>query len=265
MLLAIDIGNTNIVIGVFRDTAVECHFRIQSVHDRMADEYRLALSGLLREAGVDPGAVDSVGVSSVVPSLTESVQTAVLELTGVEALVVRPGIRLNVSIGIGNPAELGSDLVANAVAAYARLGTACIVVDFGTALTFTAVSADGAILGAAIAPGLNTAAQALSSGTAQLPEIDLSEPHSAIGTDTASALRAGIVMGYEGLVTHVVTQIKREIGGQVHVIATGGLSEQMASRLKVIDSVDAWLTLDGLRVIAELNRSSVKDASTRAT
>ncbi|TVQ37394.1 MAG: type III pantothenate kinase [Spirochaetaceae bacterium] len=256
MLLAIDIGNTNIVIGVFRDAAVECHFRLQSVHDRMADEYRLIMSGLLREAGVDPGRIASVVISSVVPALTESLAAAAMQLAEVPVLVVRPGIRLNITIDIGNPAELGSDLVANAAAAYARLGSGCIVVDFGTALTFTAVSSDARILGAAIAPGLNTAVYALSTGTAQLPEIDLGEPQTAIGTDTAGALRAGIVLGYEGLVTHVVTHMKREMGGKVHVIATGGLSERMARRLTVIDSVDPWLTLDGLRVIAELNQDS---------
>lgn len=254
MLLAIDIGNTNTVIGVFDEGRVSCHFRIQSVHDRMADEYRFVLAGLLREAGADCNRIDAVVISSVVPALTEALGDAATLLTGVAPLVVRSDILLNVSIDIDNPAELGSDLIANAAAAYARFRQSCIVVDFGTALTFTAVSDDGRIRGAAIAPGLKTAAYALSAGTAQLPEIDLSEPHSAIGTDTVGALRSGIVLGYEGLVTRLVHEIKRELGGDVRVIATGGLSRQMADRLDVIDEVDSWLTLDGLRVLAELNR-----------
>ncbi len=254
MLLAIDVGNTNTVVGVFENGRVTCHFRIQSVHDRMADEYRFMLAGLLREVGVDCERIDSVVISSVVPALTEALSDAATLLTGVAPLVVKPDIPLNVTIDIDNPAELGSDLIANAAAAYARYGQSCIVVDFGTALTFTAVSDDGRIRGAAIAPGLKTAAYALSAGTAQLPEIDLSEPRSAIGTDTVGALRAGIVLGYEGLITRIVAEMKRELGGDVRVVATGGLSRQMAERLDVIDDVDSWLTLDGLRVLAELNR-----------
>ena len=253
MLLAVDIGNTNIVIGVFRAGALVSHFRIQSVHDRMADEYHVTLAGLFREAEIDPAAVQSVIVSSVVPVLTEALCEAVLRLSGRAALLVDSSVTLNVVIGIANPAELGSDLVANAVAAYYRFASACIVVDFGTALTFTAVSNEGVVLGASIAPGLRTAVHSLSAGTAQLPEIDLTEPERAIGTNTVGALRAGSGLGYQGLIDHVVRAMKQEMGTDVKVIATGGLSGAMAPHLPIIDAVDPWLTLDGLRIIAELN------------
>lgn len=254
MLLAVDIGNTNIVVGVFADASLTAHFRIQTVYDRMADEYHVTLAGLFRESGIDATVCESVVVSSVVPVLTEAVAEALHRLTGRVALVLSPTAALNVTIAIGNPRELGSDLIANAVAAYDRFRDACIVVDFGTALTFTAVSAKGAILGAAIAPGLRTAVHSLAAGTAQLPEIDLNEPESAIGTDTPSALRAGIVLGYQGLVNEVIRQMKQQIGVPTRVIATGGLSGAMAARLAEIDAVDPWLTLEGLRIVAELNR-----------
>lgn len=253
MLLAVDIGNTNIVLGVFAGEEMEAHFRIQTDPNKMPDEYLLTLKGLFDARGVVPAGITRVVVSSVVPSLTETLVEAIRFLSEAPLLTVTPYVKMNVRIETPNPEEVGSDLIANAVAAYDRYAGACITVDFGTALTFTAVSDDGVFKGAAIAPGLKTASRALSLHTAQLPDVELVVPESAIGENTVHALQAGIVVGYTGLVDRVLQKMKAELGGDVAVIATGGLSGSLAAEILQIDAIDPWLTLQGLRVLARLN------------
>lgn len=253
MLLAVDIGNTNIVLGVFAGEEMEAHFRIQTDSNKMPDEYLLTLKGLFDARGVVPAGITRVVVSSVVPSLTETLVEAIRFLSEAPLLTVTPYVKMNVRIETPNPEEVGSDLIANAVAAYDRYAGACITVDFGTALTFTAVSDDGVFKGAAIAPGLKTASRALSLHTAQLPDVELVVPESAIGENTIHALQAGIVVGYTGLVDRVLQKMKAELGGDVAVIATGGLSGSLAAEILQIDAIDPWLTLQGLRVLARLN------------
>jgi type III pantothenate kinase len=253
MLLAVDIGNTNIVLGVFAGEEMEAHFRIQTDPNKMPDEYLLTLKGLFDARGVIPAGITRVVVSSVVPSLTETLVEAIRFLSEAPLLTVTPYIKMNVRIETPNPEEVGSDLIANAVAAYERYEGACIAVDFGTALTFAAVTDDGVFKGAAIAPGLKTASRALSLHTAQLPDVELVVPDSAIGENTVHALQSGIVIGYTGLVDRILEKIKDELGGDVSVIATGGLSGSLAAEILQIDAIDPWLTLEGLRVLARLN------------
>jgi type III pantothenate kinase len=254
MLLAIDIGNTNTVLGLHNGDSYEEHFRIQSVPEKMPDEYVLTLLGLFREHGIDPESISRVVLSSVVPALTYTFQEAIGRFTDAEVLVVTPYVKLNVTIDTPHPEEVGADLIANACAAYERYGKNCIIVDFGTALTFVAVTREGRFLGAAFAPGLNTAMRALSGGTAQLPQVSLEPPPAAIGENTVHALQSGIVLGYTGLAEKLITEMDRELGGGSAVIATGGLSGALSERIPQIHDVDPWLTLSGLKLIADLNR-----------
>lgn len=254
MLLVIDIGNTNTVLGLHNGETYEDHFRIQSVPEKMPDEYVLTFIGLFREHGIDPDSISRVVVSSVVPALTDIFREAIGRITDAPLLVVTPYVKLNVTIDTPHPEEVGADLIANACAAYDRYGKNCIIVDFGTALTFVAVTREGRFLGAAFAPGLNTAMRALSGGTAQLPQVSLEPPPAVIGENTIHALQSGIVIGYSGLAQKLITEMDAELGGGSAVIATGGLSGALAERIPEIQDVDPWLTLSGLKLISDLNR-----------
>ena len=254
MLLAIDIGNTNTVIGLHNGDAYEQNFRIQSAPEKMPDEYVLTFLGLFREHGVDPKSISRVVVSSVVPALSDTFQEAIGRITEAPILLVTPYVKLNVTIDTPHPDEVGADLIANACAAYERFQKNCIIVDFGTALTFVAVTGEGRFLGAAFAPGLNTAMRSLSGGTAQLPQVSLEPPPRTIGENTVHALQSGIVIGYTGLAEKLISRMDAELGGDSAVIATGGLSGAVSSHIPQIQEVDPWLTLSGLKLIADLNR-----------
>ncbi len=253
MLLAIDIGNTNIVFGVHDGQQWIHHWRVQTVRNRMPDEYAVLFQGFLQEAGLKLNGFERVVLSSVVPQLTQGITGMVAQRTGRDPLVIRPtSTRLGLEIRTDQPDKVGTDLLANAVAAYERCQCDCIVVDFGTATTFTVVARPGVFMGAAIAPGLNVALDALVSRTAQLPQIELVPPPSPIGRNTVHAMQSGLVLGYVGLVEGLVTRIRREVG-EARVIATGGLSSVIGPLTECVDEVDPWLTLDGLRLIAERN------------
>ncbi len=189
----------------------------------------------------------------MVPPAAEQVCAMVAERAGAAPLVVAPGVRTGIRIRTDNPGEVGADLVANAVAAYDLFGCACVAVDFGTALSFTAVSAGGDLVGVAIAPGLTHALKALSDNTAQLPLVPLAAPPSAIGRNTVHSIQAGLVLGYVGLVEGLVARMRGELGGGVKVIATGGQALVIPPLTSIFDKVDPWLTLDGLRLISERN------------
>jgi type III pantothenate kinase len=253
MLLAIDIGNTNIVFGVHNGTVWAHQWRVQTVRDRMPDEYAVLFRSFLREAGLDLDALDRTVLSSVVPQLTQGIADMVAQRTRRTPLIVRPlHINLGIEIQTEHPDRIGSDLVANAVAAYDRFRSNCIVVDFGTATTFTAVAEPGALLGVAIAAGLHVTADALVSRTAQLPHIELVPPPSIIGRNTIHAMQAGLVLGYVAMVEGVVDRMRAELG-DTKVVATGGLSRVIGPLTDCFDAIDPWLTLDGLRLIAERN------------
>ena len=253
MLLCIDIGNTNLVFGLWDGGKWLDRWRVRTVQNKMPDEYAMLMKTLLTERGYALEDVGRVAIASVVPRLKSVFQELFLRYFGIEPLIIGPGVRTGLKIRIDNPVELGADLVADAVAAYSRFNTACIIVDFGTATTFSAVSKEGEFMGVAIAPGIEVAADALSSKAAQLPRINLVAPPKAIGTNTIHSMQSGLIYGYIGLVEGLIHRIREEIGGEAVVVATGGLSEVLAPLTKEIEEIDADLTLEGLRIIMERN------------
>jgi type III pantothenate kinase len=259
MLLAIDIGNTNIVAGVYSDDALMVQWRLATDRRRMPDEYAVLFDSLLERAGLRSGELTAVVVAGVVPGVQTALLEAVRENWRLEPLVLSRDLDLGIEV---RAQGAGADRIANAVAVMHRYGRPAIVVDFGTTTNFDVVSADGAYVGGAIAPGLEISQQALVSQTAQLPNFPLEEPASAIGNTTVTALQSGILYGYGGLVDRIVELIAAELSGDVHVIATGGLARVVAPLARTVQAVDLGLTLEGLRLIYGRNVASVE--STRA-
>jgi len=251
MLLVIDIGNTDIVGGLYRAGGLVSSFRLRSQARRTEDEYSAGFLAHLAERGVAATEIEQVVISSVVPALTPTIRQLCLRLFGREALVLGPDFWPRLPLELPSPREIGSDLVANALAAHRRFARDCLVVDFGTALTFTALRGGGKVLGVTIAPGLCTAIESLTRHTAQLPEVELVPPASVIGTDTVMSIQAGVLHGYAGLVEHLCAAISKEMGGRVHVVATGGLCKVIAPLVSCFDLIDQGLTLDGLAFAAE--------------
>ncbi len=254
MLLAIDIGNTNITFGLYEGEKLGPSWRIRTIHDKMPDEYGILMDQLFRHRGHRPEEVTGIAIASVVPPLTPTFVQACREYLGQEPLVVDAGVRTGVRIRYDNPREVGADRVVDAAAVRALYGVPACVVDFGTATTFDAVSAEGDYLGGAIAPGIGIAAQALFERTAKLPRVELTRPPSVIGRNTVHSMQSGLLFGYVGLVEGMVARFRAELGPETRVVATGGLAEIIARETEVIDVVDPWLTLHGLRIIYELNR-----------
>jgi type III pantothenate kinase len=255
MLLAFDVGNTNIVLGIHDGESWINHWRISTDPTKMPDEYGVLVRDLLREGGVARDSINKTVISSVVPGLTGKIRDMAKQMTGFEPLIVGPGVKTGLKILIENPAELGTDIVCNCVAAYNRIQGNCIVVDFGTALTFTAVKEPGEILGVAISPGLQAAAEALSEHTAQLPQVWLEQPMNAIGTNTIKSIQSGVIWGYTGLVESMIDRMRDEMGGDATVIATGGRASVIAPLTDHFTLNEPWLILEGLRLIAERNKS----------
>jgi type III pantothenate kinase len=254
MLFTADIGNTNITFGLYEGEALRSSWRIRTIHEKMPDEYGILVVQLFRHRGYQPEQVTGAAIASVVPPLTPVFQQVCRDYLGQDALVVGAGVKTGVRICYENPQEVGADRIVDAAAVRALYGTPACVVDFGTATTFDAVSAEGDYLGGAIAPGITIAAQALFERTAKLPRIELKRPPSAIGRNTVHSMQSGLLFGYVGLVEGMVARFKAELGPQTRVVATGGLAELVARETGVIDVVDPWLTLHGLRIIYELNR-----------
>jgi type III pantothenate kinase len=254
VLLAIDIGNTNITLGVYQGERLHATWRVATVHDRMPDEYGILLRQLLAHKGVAPDAVTGVALASVVPALTGIWREVSQDYLGQEPLVVDTGVKTGVRIRYENPREVGADRVVDCAAVKVKYGGPACVVDFGTATTFDAITAEGDYLGGAIAPGIGIAAEALFSRASKLYRVEITPPARAIGTNTVAALQAGIFFGYIGLVEGLAARFRRELGSDMKVIATGGLAEKVARETPVIQHVDPWLTLDGLRIIFEMNR-----------
>ncbi len=253
MLLCISIGNSAIGLGLYDESQWLGHWRIRTVHEQTSDEYAILLKSLLQEGGHELTAVTRMVLASVVPPLTPVFTELGRQYLTSEPLVVGPGVRTGLRIRIDNPVELGAVLVADAVAAYERFHGACIVADFGTATTFSAVSARGDLEGVSIACGLGVTAEALASRTAQLPRVGLVAPRTAIGKNTVRSMQSGLVWGYVGLVNGMIQRMRAELGGEARVIATGSWSGIVAPLTTEIAAVDPWLTLDGLRIIHERN------------
>jgi len=249
MLIAFDIGNTTVAVGVYDGPKLVRVWRIRSDRDETCDEYGVVLLNLLRNAGIETGAVSAAIISSVVPPLTPVFQTLCGMTLGVRAFVVGPGLKTGMPILYDAPAEVGADRVTAAVAAFEKYGGPCIIVDFGTATTFDAVSAKGEYLGGAIAPGIQISAEALYLKTAKLPRIEIRKPAGVIGKTTVASMQSGLYFGYVGLTRAIIAEIKKELGGTAKVVATGGFGEQIAAELPVIETVEPNLVLDGLRII----------------
>ena len=255
MILTVDVGNTNIAFGLWSQGEWVNHWRLKTDPETTADEYLVLFDGLLSGAGARAGSFDQIVVSSVVPALTPAIVRVAERLSGISPFIVNHQVRTGLNPRTEIPAELGNDLLANAVAVWNRYGRAAIAVDFGTALTFTAVSGTGEIAGVSIAPGLRSAVAALSSNTAQLPGVDLVPPPSALARTTVHSIQSGVVYGYVGLVKEVTNRMSQAMGERAIIVATGGLAETFAPVAGLFDAVDQWLTLDGLRRLGELNRA----------
>ena len=254
MLLTIDIGNTNLTIGLYEDETLRAHFRLATDHKRMPDEYGLQLLGILQQAGCGDKCLDGICLASVVPTLTGRVAEACEQYLSITPLVVDVGIKTGIRILYEDPRAVGADRVADAVAVHKLYGGPACVIDFGTATTFNAVTAKGEYLGGAITAGVNLAAGALFQHAAKLPPVDIARPPSVIGKNTVHAMQSGLLFGYVSMVEGMVARFRTELGDEMKVIATGGLSNLIASQTNVIDIIAPWLTLDGLRIIWEMNR-----------
>jgi len=254
MLLTIDIGNTNLTIGLYEGDELTHHWRLATDHARMPDEYGLQFLGLLQNAGKTVADLTGIVLASVVPNLTGRVIQACQEYLKQEPLVVDTGIKTGIRIRYEDPRQVGADRVADAVAVLKLYGGPACVIDFGTATTFNAITKSGDYLGGAITAGVNLAAEALYTRAAKLPHMDLQRPPSVIGRNTVHAMQSGLLFGYVSMVEGMVARFRSELGSDMKVIATGGLAEVVAKETDVIDVISPWLTLDGLRIIWELNQ-----------
>ncbi len=254
MLLAIDVGNTSIAVGIFQKKSLIKNWKIRTERNKTCDEYGITLLNLLSLSGMKVKEIKSVILSSVVPPLTPVFQDLSQSLFGIKSVVVGPGVKTGMSILYENPLEVGADRVIAAVAAYDKLGGPCVVVDFGTATTFDAVSSKGEYLGGAIAPGIQISAEALYLRTAKLPHIEIKKPRKAIGRTTVWSMQSGLYFGYIGLVSNIIQEIKRELGVEARVISTGGFAAQISHEIKSIDFHEPNLALEGLRILHERSR-----------
>jgi len=254
MLLTIDIGNTNLTLGLYEGETLGRHWRLATDHARMPDEYGLQFLGLFENAGRSPKELTGISLASVVPQLTMRVVQACREYLKREPLVVDTGIKTGIKVRYEDPKAVGADRICDAVAVMKFYGGPACVVDFGTATTFNAITKDGEYLGGAITAGINLAAEALFTRAAKLPRIDLQRPPSVIGRNTVHAMQSGLLFGYVSMVEGMVTRFRSELGSDMKVIATGGLAEVVAKETDVIQHIAPWLTLDGLRLIWELNQ-----------
>ena len=252
MLLAVDVGNTQTHVGAFDGTELAEHWRFQTRAGATGDELAERVGGLLALRGMGLADLDAVCVSSVVPPLGAEYQRLTERYLEAECLLVAPGVKTGMAIRIDNPAEAGADRLVNAVAAYEKVGGACVVVDFGTGINFDAVSAAGEYLGGAIAPGIEVSLSALVERAARIPRIDLAEPETAIGRSSKEAIQSGVLFGFAGLIDGVARRIATELG-DARFLATGGFAETIVPLTETIDEVDDLLTLKGLRLIHERN------------
>jgi type III pantothenate kinase len=254
VLLAIDVGNTNTVLGAFDGAKLLSHWRIETSHSRTADEYGILVRQLFAAASLDPARVTAVVVSSVVPPLALTLEGMCQRYFGAKPLFVGPGVKTGMPILYENPREVGADRVVNAVAAYDRWRCGLVVVDFGTATTFDAVSPKGEYLGGAICPGIAISMEALFRHASKLPRVEFAKPPAVVGKNTVASMQSGLVYGYVGLVDGICARMTQELGFEPKVVATGGLAPLVAGVSKAITEVDEHLTLDGLRLLHDRNR-----------
>jgi type III pantothenate kinase len=256
MLLVIDVGNTNTVLGLFDGDELVTHWRLTTLHDQTVDEYGILARTLFALEHVEASAIKGIIISSVVPRLDGTLQQVALRYFGLSPLFVEPETMTGMPILVDHPEEVGADRIVNAVAAYAKYGGPCIIVDFGTAITFDAVSARGEYLGGAIAPGLGISAEALFAHAARLSQVEIREPAGIIGKNTAANVQAGLFYGFIGLVDGIIERMMAALGTEVKVVATGGQAHLLARGSRFLKQVDENLTLDGLRLIWERRKQA---------
>lgn len=254
MLLAVDIGNTNIALGVFDGKDLIQHWKIRSEQQKTSDEYEIILLNLLSLAHLEAKNIRSIIISSVVPPLTPVFQSLSQDFLNINPLVVGPGLKTGMSILYENPQEVGADRVVASVAAFDKYRGPAIIVDFGTATTFDVISKDGEYLGGAIAPGIQIAAEALYLKTAKLPRIEIKKPKNAIGRTTVTSMQSGLYFGYIGLISNIIDEISKELGEGIKIIATGSFASQIYPDLVSIEYLEPYLVLEGLRIIHDRNK-----------
>ncbi len=253
MLLVFDIGNSNIVLGTYKDDVLTDHWRISTDRQKTGDEYGMLIDNLLRFHGLSMADIKAIIISSVVPPLTVPLVKMCRRYFEIDPLVVGPGIKTGIRLQYENPREIGADRIVNAVGAYEKFGGPLIIVDFGTATTFCAITASGDYLGGAIAPGIGISSEALFQRTAKLPRIELVTPKSVICRNTISSMQSGIIYGFTGQVDEIVRRMRAELGCDAKTIATGGLANLIARESKTIDHVEHFLTLEGLNILYKRN------------
>lgn len=255
MIVVVDVGNTNIVFGVYDGKKLLNHWRMSTDRDKTSDEFGMFLMNIFAYDKIDISDIEAVVIASVVPPIMYSLEHAIRKYLKLEPIVVGPGIKTGINIKYENPREVGADRIVNAVAALEIYKPPFIIVDFGTATTFCAVSSNGEYLGGVICPGIKISAEALFQKAAKLPRIDLAKPDTVIGRNTVSSMQSGIVYGYVGSVDYIVKRIKKEMKeDNIKVIATGGLARLIASESETIDEINGLLALEGLRIIYEKNK-----------
>ena len=268
MLLVVDVGNTNTVLGVYEsngETAAQvrygkliAHWRVSTNKSQTVDEYGVLFRNLFAMNGIEVSGVQGIVISSVVPPLDSTLREVCERYFQFKPLFIEPGVKTGMPVHYDNPAEVGADRIVNSVAAFEKFGGPCIVVDFGTATTFDVVSPKGAYMGGVITPGIGISADALFERTARLPRVDIRKPPSVVATNTINSLQAGLYYGYLGLIDGILERLIAELGGDVKVVATGGLAPLMGSGSKYIREVDDLLTLEGLRIIYERNSPQLR-------
>lgn len=256
MILLFDVGNTNIVLGVYDERIMTHHWRVSTDKSRTMDEYAVVIKNLFDFSGLAFQEISAVVISSVVPPVMPTLESLVRKYFGVEPLVVGPGIKTGMPIIYDNPREVGADRIVNAVAAYAKYGGPLIIVDFGTATTFCVVSKRGEYMGGSIAPGIGISTEALFQRASKLPRIEVVRPTTVIAKNTVNAMQSGIYYGFTGQVDGIVKRMKEELGPDTKVIATGGFAEMISKESDMIETVDSFLTLEGLLLIYERNRNN---------
>ena len=259
MVFVLDVGNSNIKCGLFDGDRLVNSWRMATKLERTADEYGIRIIAFFNHVGHSPKEVDGILISSVIPSINYTLQHMCATYFDKKAAVVGPGMKTGINILYDNPKELGADRIVGAIAAYTLYGGPCIIIDFGTATTFGAVSKDGDFLGGAICPGLKISAEALSSGAAKLPRVELIKPDTVIARNTVAGMQSGIIYGYVGQVDYIIRKMKKEMGGNPKVIATGGLARLIAQETEEIDEVNSLLTLIGLNIVYHKNEKRPKN------
>lgn len=255
MILVMDVGNTNIVLGVYEGKKLLFHWRIRTDKERTADEIGVFMMSFFNHENLDVGKIEAVVVASVVPPIMYTLEHAIRKYLRVEPIVVGPGIKTGINIKYENPREVGADRIVNAVAAYEIYNSPLIIVDFGTATTFCAVSSKGEYLGGVICPGIKISAEALFQKAAKLPRIELVKPETVIGRNTVVSMQSGLIYGYVGQVDYIVRRMKKEMKEDgIRVIATGGLARLISAESETIEEINVFLTLEGLRIIYERNK-----------